>query len=236
MAEELDNKAELARETCSISSLFSACSHRGRCPRRPPFIDWYLILRVDENAGIDDIRRQYRRLALQLHPDKNRHPKAEAAFKVVSQAYECLSDEVGRKAFNSERQEKFCSECYKLSQPKTGSGSNSGVQTKLRRALAALKEAKKRFQEESRVIEACLKANDACSQSGSPLFDPSLYVVCNDYPHYRDRLLSRPQEHEQFRCSGDGGNCRRKGRCESPLYEFRTEQKPRRTRNNSFKL
>lgn len=40
---------------------------------------------MEEDAGIDVIRKQYHKLALQLHPDKNKHPKAEVAFKLVSE-------------------------------------------------------------------------------------------------------------------------------------------------------
>ncbi|CAM9586891.1 unnamed protein product, partial [Ascophyllum nodosum] len=40
----------------------------------------------------DEIKRQYRRLALALHPDKNRHPDAEAAFKKLAAAFEKLID------------------------------------------------------------------------------------------------------------------------------------------------
>ncbi|RWV78584.1 hypothetical protein GW17_00060419 [Ensete ventricosum] len=47
MAEELDSRAQLASEICSISSMFTACTHRSRSPRRPPFVDWYLVLRVE---------------------------------------------------------------------------------------------------------------------------------------------------------------------------------------------
>ncbi|KAK9161639.1 hypothetical protein Syun_007980 [Stephania yunnanensis] len=38
---------------------------------------------VEENANLDAIRKQYHKLALNLHPDKNKHPKAEIAFKLV---------------------------------------------------------------------------------------------------------------------------------------------------------
>ncbi|KAK1295340.1 hypothetical protein QJS10_CPA16g01581 [Acorus calamus] len=49
-------------------------------------------------------------VALQLHPDKNKHSKAEIAFKLVSEAYECLSDKTKRKAFNADRKNYFCKE------------------------------------------------------------------------------------------------------------------------------
>ncbi|KAF9607476.1 hypothetical protein IFM89_036073 [Coptis chinensis] len=76
-------KSQLVAEICSISSNAHHC--RVHSTIKTPFMDWYLLLRVDDNARSDVIRKQYRKLALQLHPDKNRHPKAEIAFKLVSE-------------------------------------------------------------------------------------------------------------------------------------------------------
>ncbi|CAM9156758.1 unnamed protein product, partial [Laminaria digitata] len=50
----------------------------------------------------DEIKRQYRRLALILHPDKNRHPDAEAAFKKLTAAFEKLYDPVQQAASRAE--------------------------------------------------------------------------------------------------------------------------------------
>jgi molecular chaperone DnaJ len=58
-----------------------------------PNPDLYAILEVEPNASQEDLKRSYRRLARQLHPDANPgDPAAEARFKEVSQAYEILSD------------------------------------------------------------------------------------------------------------------------------------------------
>ena len=55
-------------------------------------MDWYGILQVDVNANEAVIKKQYRKLALLLHPDKNKLPGAESAFKLIGEAQRILLD------------------------------------------------------------------------------------------------------------------------------------------------
>ncbi|KAK7385023.1 hypothetical protein VNO78_30730 [Psophocarpus tetragonolobus] len=66
-------------------------------------MDWYGILGVYHFADDETVRKQYRKLALTLHPDKNKSPGAEGAFKLVSEAWCLLSDKVKRLAYNQKR-------------------------------------------------------------------------------------------------------------------------------------
>lgn len=60
--------------------------------------DLYEVLGVDKNATDSEIKKAYRKLALQYHPDKNQGDKiAEAKFKEISAAYETLSDQIREK-------------------------------------------------------------------------------------------------------------------------------------------
>ncbi len=55
--------------------------------------DYYTTLGVARNAGADDIRKAYRKLAMQYHPDRNPGDKqAEERFKEINEAYQVLND------------------------------------------------------------------------------------------------------------------------------------------------
>src|SRR6266498_184311 len=59
--------------------------------------DYYKILGVDRKASEDEIRKAYRKLAMQYHPDRNPNDKqAEDRFKEINEAYQVLSDQKKR--------------------------------------------------------------------------------------------------------------------------------------------
>lgn len=62
--------------------------------------DYYELLELPRDASSDDIKRAYRRLARQLHPDTNTDPEAEARFKEVALAYEVLKDPEKRQRYD----------------------------------------------------------------------------------------------------------------------------------------
>ncbi|CAI8598400.1 unnamed protein product [Vicia faba] len=66
-------------------------------------MDWYGILGVSPFADEETVRKQYRKLALTLHPDKNKSLGAEGAFKLVSEAWSLLSDKTKRLEYNQKR-------------------------------------------------------------------------------------------------------------------------------------
>ncbi|WOL02473.1 hypothetical protein Cni_G11192 [Canna indica] len=65
--------------------------------------DWYEILSVNPSADEEELKKQYRKLALQLHPDKNKSIGAEGAFKLISEAWSVISDENRKMAFDQMR-------------------------------------------------------------------------------------------------------------------------------------
>ncbi len=63
--------------------------------------DYYSVLNVARGASAEEIKKSYRKLAMQFHPDKNPgNKKSEEKFKEITEAYEILGDEKKREAYD----------------------------------------------------------------------------------------------------------------------------------------
>lgn len=62
--------------------------------------EFYALLGVARDAGDADIKKAYRKLAMEYHPDRNPAPEAEARFKEITEAYEILRDPQKRAAYD----------------------------------------------------------------------------------------------------------------------------------------
>ncbi len=62
--------------------------------------DYYDILGVSKDASAEELKKAYRKQALQWHPDRNKSPEAEKKFKEINEAYEVLSDSEKRSAYD----------------------------------------------------------------------------------------------------------------------------------------
>ncbi|KAL2464196.1 Chaperone DnaJ-domain superfamily protein [Forsythia ovata] len=225
-------KTQLITQICSILARANACAHQHhRCPIRSPFIDWYLVLGIAENAGTEAIRKQYHKLALQLHPDKNKHPKAESAFKLVSEAYFCLSDNARKVAFDSKRKNSLCIECsYPPSRRNVEvEGISYPGRRKFNGIIQRMKNLRTRLEEEATIIDKCLKANAASkgefpvfgAKTELPIFNPSDYQF-QGYPHQRASNYTKP---ESFRFFMTRNRCIHTAvKSESPIFQCRSER------------
>ncbi|CEP61503.1 type I HSP40 co-chaperone HLJ1 LALA0_S03e04302g [Lachancea lanzarotensis] len=61
---------------------------------------FYEVLSVERTASDIEIKKAYRKLAVKLHPDKNKHPRASEAFKRINRAFEVLSDISKRRIYD----------------------------------------------------------------------------------------------------------------------------------------
>ncbi|KAL8254451.1 hypothetical protein R6Q59_032672 [Mikania micrantha] len=113
----------LAEQTYTSSDLKSALKYANRAHRLCPTLagvselliafkilnaadkttttpHWYNILEVEPFSHINSIKKQYKKLALILHPDKNTSVASEEAFKLVNEAFRVLSDKIRRKEYD----------------------------------------------------------------------------------------------------------------------------------------
>ena len=63
-------------------------------------VDYYETLGVDRGANDEEIRRAFRRKAMEFHPDRNKTPGAEDRFKEINEAYQVLSDQEKRSRYD----------------------------------------------------------------------------------------------------------------------------------------
>lgn len=61
---------------------------------------FYEILSISKSADSSTIKKSYRKLAIKLHPDKNPHPRAAEAFKILNKAWEVLGDEEKKRIYD----------------------------------------------------------------------------------------------------------------------------------------
>src|SRR5918992_3322418 len=87
--------------------------------------DYYAVLGVPKNASRSEIKKAYRKLAQQHHPDTAKgDPAAEERFKEISAAYDVLGDEEKRKAYDRVRE--MGAAGFGFGRPGAGTGAGAG--------------------------------------------------------------------------------------------------------------
>lgn len=72
-------------------------------------MNYYEILGIDSTASMDEIKKSYKKLAVQWHPDKNKNEEAEEIFKKINEAYSVLSNETKKKEYDKSINKSFFS-------------------------------------------------------------------------------------------------------------------------------
>src|SRR3989338_7344727 len=88
--------------------------------------DFYEVLGVSKSASDTEIKRAYRKLALEWHPDRNKDPKATDKFKEINKAYEVLSDSKKRQTYDQFGEAAFSQGAGFAGQGPVGGASRTG--------------------------------------------------------------------------------------------------------------
>ncbi|MEO1146879.1 MAG: J domain-containing protein [Cyanobacteria bacterium J06638_22] len=159
------------------------------------FRNYYQILNVAKEATPDDIKRAYRRLARQYHPDLNPGDKAaEETFKDIGEAYEILSDPDRRAKYDQFSR-------YWMQ----GSFKKNGTATKVRRGTTARKSAEdvefSQYRDFNTFIDQLLNRRDEPAVSRATPSDPfrpgtskKSYTVPRPSPRHAEARLTVPME------------------------------------------
>ncbi|GAB4834789.1 hypothetical protein Ancab_033057 [Ancistrocladus abbreviatus] len=84
----------------AYKTLHVAAKSKSNHPSTSMRHEWYEILGLEPFSHINTIKKQYKQLALTLHPDKNSIEGSEEAFKLVNDAFQVLSDKIRRKEYD----------------------------------------------------------------------------------------------------------------------------------------
>ncbi|XP_056847979.1 chaperone protein dnaJ 49-like isoform X1 [Raphanus sativus] len=101
----------LKQVSMMIDVYISASNRKGEA-------DWYGVLGVEPLANDEAIKKQYKKLALLLHPDKNKFTGATEAFKLISEAWCLLSDKAQRFSYDLKRKSKDVNSGMQQKEPK----------------------------------------------------------------------------------------------------------------------
>ncbi|KAJ1703928.1 hypothetical protein LUZ63_003707 [Rhynchospora breviuscula] len=176
--------------------------------------DWYAIMSLSPSADDSTLKKQYKHLVLQLHPDKNKFPGAECAFKLVTNAFNVLKDKSKRQMFDKKRK------THTMKVQKMGgscSGSSNGFNNPGKGAgfdMRAKFQAQGAPQRPTGPVPWPPPSTNGCSAKGAPNIakgpvprPPPSSAGCNAKgAPQAARPVSRPQKPRSTSCSAQGAS------------------------------
>lgn len=145
--------------------------------------DHYEVLGVSRNASPEEIKKAYRKLARELHPDVNPSEQAQERFKTVTHAYEVLGDEQSRRSYDSGGSDAGFG-FGDIFDTFFGGGSQRGPRSRAERGQDALLRVELTFEEAIFGVEKsipvdtavlCDTCNGSCAQPGT---SPTVCDIC----------------------------------------------------------
>ncbi|KAK6130751.1 hypothetical protein DH2020_035509 [Rehmannia glutinosa] len=100
LAQETEPLLEGSDQILAVAEVLLAAENKRLTNNQP---DWYSILQIPQRTDEAElIKKQYRRLALLLHPDKNKFPFSDSAFRLVADSWGVLSDPAKKSVYDNE--------------------------------------------------------------------------------------------------------------------------------------
>ncbi|XVF56926.1 hypothetical protein PTKIN_Ptkin06aG0159800 [Pterospermum kingtungense] len=195
----------------NISQLLTICDVH-YCAKHKLYgseMDWYGILQIEQSADEGSIRKQYRKLGLLLHPDKNKYAGAEAAFKLIGEAKMILSDQMRRSKYDMKCRISVKTPPKPTSQPSNRAAPKPNSQPSNRASSA---NSRNNYQNGS----SKFTASDSYRQAQRPTFWTLCSVCSTKYQYYIDFLnvlLHCPTCGYSFIARDMGPNCKVSSQC-----------------------
>lgn len=105
LAQETEPLVDGSDQILSVAEVLLAADNKRLSNNQP---DWYSILQIPQRSDDSElIKKQYRRLALLLHPDKNKFPFSDSAFRLVADSWAVLSDPAKKSVYDAEFASRF---------------------------------------------------------------------------------------------------------------------------------
>lgn len=140
LAQETEPLLEGSDQILAVAEVLVAADNKRLTNNQP---DWYSILQIPHRSDDTDlIKKQYRRLALLLHPDKNKFPFSDSAFRLVADSWAVLSDPAKKSLYDTEFAARFTKvdlvavkkQQHHFQQQKKGREAKSGQKLPVRRS------------------------------------------------------------------------------------------------------
>ncbi|GER47792.1 chaperone DnaJ-domain superfamily protein [Striga asiatica] len=105
LAQETEPLLDGSDQMLAVAEVLLAAENKRLNSSQP---DWYAVLQIPQRTDEAElIKKQYRRLALLLHPDKNKFPFSDSAFRLVAESWAVLSDPAKKSAYDGELASRF---------------------------------------------------------------------------------------------------------------------------------